>query len=132
MATVETTSEPGGGGVYDPPLCDFGRCRQKKRGLHLATTEVLLDCGDTGYWCDYAVTYTNQHKARHEPEFVAEELKRFGQYQGIEDVMVETTTGMRSMLYIIAMGLEALSHPFCVRCREAVLISAAAPIDGRT
>jgi N-acyl-L-homoserine lactone synthetase len=91
-----------------------------------------MDCGDTGYWCDYAITYTNQHKARHQPEFIAEELKRFGQYEGIEGVMAETTTGMTSMLDTLAMCLEALTVPYCVRCREAVLISAAVPIGGRT
>ncbi len=113
------------------PLCESRNCAKKKRGVHVATHEVLLTCDDETYWCDYAIAFSDQHLSRHTPEFVAEELKLTGEYDRVAGVMCETTDGIVPMIDVVAMGLEALRAPYCALCREVALVAIAVPIENR-
>jgi len=130
MTTAEKRSRPADIGDSELPSCESYTCAKYKRGDHSATYKVVLQCDHTGYWCDYALTYCRQHAARHSPEFVAEELKRTGEYAEIEGKLCDTTEGMVPMINIVAMGLAALTAPPCIWCREVAEVVAAVPING--
>ena len=128
MTTGDTNPGPLEGECYDPPLCDSRDCAKKGRGLHLATHEAILRCDHTSYWCDYAITYSEEYRANYRPpQQIFELLRRVfaGEY-GV-DGEIEMTEDMEPPIDTVAMRHQELFMPLC-GCHFMAMVRVALPI----